>query len=578
MGLHKKYAVLGLHFGHDAGAAIIVDGQIVADVSEERFNRCKHSGDDPFQSIEYCLKEAGLNIDDIDEFAVAGDGSTLQIEAIFGIRLDESKPDEGKRFGGGFFPKFLLRGNKSRQKEQVKVPLYLRKFFLKKKPIVTFVEHHLAHAACAYYTSNDKRKMIIATMDGVGDRCSSCIWVGENGKIVPLVKYGGNSSIGWFYSNVTEAMGWWHGDGEGKTMGLAPYGDAKKCSGVLDGFYPVFRDGALAVPYNFPAFTMYKQMGASHWHSDDAFRIASLAGKHGRENIAAEAQRILEEQVMEFVMPWLKKENTKILATSGGVFLNVKLNQRIWMSGKIEMFFPYHNPGDAGLAIGAALYATAQRGVLAEKVFYDPYCGPEYSAEEIEDILKQRGIEYEKSPNVSLEAAKYLADDKIVGWFQGRMEVGPRSLGNRAILMSPKKAENKNIINARVKFREAFRPFCPSLIEEAKEQYLVKARAEKFMIMSFDCQDEKKSEVPAVVHVDGTMRPQTVSREDNPRYFELISEFGRLTGTPVVLNTSMNIRGEPIVCAPRDAIRCFFDSGMHVLFLGDFIIRKQHLT
>lgn len=578
MDLHKKQSILGIHFGHDAGAAIVVDGQIVADVSEERFNRCKHSGDDPFQSIEYCLKAAGLNLDDIDEIAVAGSGSREWVEAIFGIQLDEPKPDGRWKLWRSLFLKFLLRGKKSHKNGPIKVPLYLRNLFLKRRPLITFVEHHLAHAACAYYTSNDKRKMIIATMDGVGDRCSSCIWLGENGKISPLVKYGRNSSIGWFYSNVTEALHWWHGDGEGKTMGLAPYGDAKKCPKVLDGLYPVFRDGALVGPYTFPEFTTYDQMSASHWHSDDASRIAVLVGKYGRENIAAEAQRVLEEQVMEFVLPWLKKENTKILATSGGIFLNVKLNQRIWMSGDVETFYPYHNPGDAGLAVGSALHVAAKNGQLATTIHDHSYWGPEYTAEEIENTLIQRGIDYEKCVDVSVEAAKYLADDKIVGWFQGRMETGPRSLGNRAILMSPKKQENKDIINARVKFREAFRPFCPSLTVEAKDKYLVKARTERFMIMSFDCVPERKLEVPAVVHVDGTMRPQTVSKEDNPRYWKLISEFGRLTGTPVVLNTSMNIRGEPIVCTPRDAIRCFFDSGMHVLFLGDFVIRKQRWT
>lgn len=573
----KRYTILGVNFGHDAGAAIVVDGQIVADVSEERFNRAKHSGDSPLMSIDYCLKTAGVSIDEVDEIAIAGVKIGDSFESVFGLMPDRPKPAITVRhilYSLLSTLRWFILPSSESVESGIRTPLYARKFFLGKLPRVTFVEHHLAHASCAYYTSNDARKMIIATMDGTGDNKSSCIWLGEEGKITPLVQYGGASSIGWFYSNVTEALGWWHGDGEGKTMGLAPYGDHDKCKGKLDGLYPIFVGGELFKPYKFPHFSQYNQLGAAHWHSDDSIRVVNIITKYGRENVAAEAQRILEEQVMEFVLPWLEKEGTKILATSGGVFLNVKLNQRIWMSDKVGVHYPYPNPGDAGLAVGAALYAAAQRGVLPKNVSSHLYWGPQYNNLEIEDVIKRSGISYRKSNDVAVEAAKYLADGKIVGWFQGKMECGPRALGNRSILMSPKRPENKDIINARVKFREAFRPFCPSMTAETMSDYLIKPRLERFMVTSFDCRPEKKSEIPAVVHVDGTLRPQTVTREDNPKYWKLINEFGRLTGTPVVLNTSLNVLGEPIICTPREAIRCFFSSGIDVMVLGDFIIEK----
>lgn len=576
----KSYIILGLNFGHDAGAAIIKDGAILADVSEERFNRVKHSGDYPLKSIEYCLQVAGLTIDQVDEIALAGRTDNNSFEVIFGQRLCYPEPlNQTKDWHYYFYhwrlsiSDFLLRKHKTPRPSRW-APTYCRQFFLKELPKITFVDHHLAHAASAYFTAADNRKMIIATVDGQGDGCSSCIWLGENGRLKPLIKYGQDSSIGWFYSNVTEAIGWWHGDGEGKTMGLAPYGDANKCAGALDGFYPKFQDGALVEPHNFGDYFVYKLKGASHWHSDEVASIVKLVEKFGKENMAALAQQILEEQVMAFVLPWLSKENTKILATAGGTFLNVKLNQRIWMSGQVDAFYPYPNPGDSGIALGAAIYAASERGLLQDQSNYNLYSGPEFSNEEIEKILKIRGLAYRRAEQPYLEAAKYLAADKIIAWFQGRMETGPRALGNRSILMSPKKSENKDIINSRVKFREAFRPFCPSLAIEAIDRYLLKPRLEKFMVSSFDCPPGSAAEIPAVVHVDGTLRPQVVSKEDNYRYWQLITEFGRLTATPLLLNTSFNVLGEPIVCTPADAIRCFFDSGIDVLFLGDFIVEK----
>ena len=285
---------------------------------------------------------------------------------------------------------------------------------------------------------------------------------------------------------------------------------------------------------------------------------------------------MLEEQVKNIVFPWMEREGTANLSASGGVMLNVKLNQRLWESGRIARHHTYPNAGDSGLAAGAALYVYYSANPSAPiHAVEDLYWGPEYSDAEIEDALKLRRLEYRRVDNVAEYTAARLAEGKICAWFQGRMESGPRALGARSILMSTAKPENKDIINARVKFREAFRPFCPSLLWERKEEYLEKARDEFFMITSFTCKPAKRACVPAVVHADATLRPQTVKKEFAPRFWELLSGFEKLTGEGLLLNTSFNIMAEPIVNHPREAVRCFYDNGLDVLALGSFVLEKK---
>ena len=395
-------------------------------------------------------------------------------------------------------------------------------------------------------------------------------------KITKLHTFPTSASLGWFYSNVTEALGWWHGDGEGKTMGLAPYGDHTKCQGVLDKFTPKFAKGDLVEPHDFGRPGYWNEAGAIQWHLKESYEIQELVKKYGPEHIAAEGQRVLEEQVKNLVFPWLEKENTRNLCASGGVMLNVKLNQRLWESGKINQHHTYANPGDSGLAVGAALHVYHQFIPAAPiHAVEDLYWGPEYADNTIEAALKLRHLDYKRVENIEEYAAGQLANNKILGWFQGRMESGPRALGARSILMSANHPDNKDIINARVKFREAFRPFCPSLLWEKREDYLEKARDEFFMITSFTCKEAKRKKVPAVVHADHTLRPQTVKKDFAPRYWNLINEFGKLTGEHLLLNTSFNVMGEPIVNHPREAIRCFYDNGIDMLVLGNFVLEKK---
>jgi carbamoyltransferase len=561
--------ILGIHIGHDSSAALVVNGRIVADVAEERFTRTKHYCGLPIHAIEYCLKSHSLTMADLDAVAVPAKGSVPDLNFLFDLQGTKREPFTRKRQGLEFVRRVLKR-------PEVKPPLYVKNFPLHSRTEIIHVEHHLAHAASAYYTSGTRDKQLIVTIDGSGDNVAVGLWRGEGGKITRLQTFPNPGSLGWFYSNVTEGLGWWHGDGEGKTMGLAPYGDFTKCQGVLDKFVPKYEKGELIEPHDFGRNCYWNEGGAIQWHFDEAYEIRDLIKQHGAEHIAAEAQRVLEEQVKQIVYPWMEREATKNLSAAGGVMLNVKLNQRLWESGRLARQHTYPNPGDSGLAAGAALqvYFSANPSAPIQPI-EDLYWGPEYSDEEIEAALKLRRIEYRRVDHVAEYVAGKLAEGKICAWFQGRMESGPRALGARSILMSTARPEYKDIINARVKFREAFRPFCPSLLWERKEDYLEHARDEFFMITSFTCQPAKRARVPAVVHADGTLRPQTVKREFAPRFWQLLHEFEKLTGDSVLLNTSFNVMGEPIVNHPREAIRCFYDNGLDVLALGSFVLEKN---
>jgi len=562
--------VLGVHKGHDSSAAILVDGKIVADVAEERFSRVKHHAGLPFRSVSYCLDAAGISIREVDVVAIASRFPVPAFNLLFEL--------------GDSDPRFQRAGWKGRLKRRIedfsgvmeeRLPLYLPRFPLASHTKVRNVDHHLAHASAAFHTAPHQEKQLVLSMDGLGDGNSLCIYRGEAGRLELLHQLGPDASLGWFYSNVTEALGWWHGDGEGKTMGLAPYGDPGPAYQDLAPYYPRFKDGQLAEPHDFGRVGCLVDSGALHWTLRESGEIRRLLDRYRREDLAAAAQKILEEQVSNIAWPWMEKEKTRNLTCSGGVFMNVKLNQRIWESERVKHHWIYPNAGDSGLAVGAALHVHhADHPDSPPAKLEDLYHGPGFREDEIENVLLSRNLEYRRVDDPAIAAASLLANDKIVGWFQGRMESGPRALGNRSILVSANRAENKDVLNARVKFREGFRPFCPSVLWEKKDEYLEKARDEFFMITSFTCRPEKIDRVPAVVHADATLRPQTVKQEFNPLFHRLISEFGRLTGEWMILNTSFNVMGEPIVLHPRDAIRCFFDNGIDALVIGPFVLEK----
>lgn len=560
--------ILGIHHGHDSSASIVKDGKILADVQEERFARVKHSGNFPINSIEYCLEIAGIkNINELDYISSSWENTPKEVTAAFGL---------DRKASGSIIEQVgkMVLGKSNSSK--IKLPIYYPNLKLIDQSKFKDNNHHLCHAASAFYTRNNSEKCLIFTIDGSGDGICTAIWIGEGNKIELQKSYYNEAAIGWAYSIVTEGIHWIHGDGEGKTMGLAPYGDPEKCKGVLDNIFPSFRNDELIKKSEINDAYYWTESGSIQFHMEEAYVVEKLVEKYGRENIAAEAQRKLEDCVMNLVYGWIRKTGIKKVAFAGGVMLNVKLNQRLWNNRKdlIEEMHVFPNPGDSGLAIGAALLEYYKHNSFKGTIFNHLYYGPEYSNEEIEKVLKIRKLNFEYLENPSKKAAELLAENKIVAWFQGRMECGPRALGNRSILMSPLKSENKDIINAWVKFREGFRPFCPSLTYESRHDYLKDFKDEFFMITSYDVTDHKKGKIPAVVHVDGTLRPQMVQKETNPRYWELINEFGKITGETIILNSSFNVMGESIVNNPKEAIRCFFDSGIDALFMGNYYIKK----
>lgn len=567
--------ILGVHCGHDSSAALIVDGEIVANVQEERLTRTKHDTSFPHRAVSACLALGGLSSEEIDVLAIPCPYIPPVFNTFFTIP-DASRPAKKAGLKTEVRRKLLRQGPPEVGKPY-ELPHYHRPFALSDRCRVHLCEHHRAHAASAYYTSGlAGGKTLIVTMDGVGGSVSAAVWVGENGTIFERYRVDGSGSLGWFYSNVTEALGWRHGSGEWKVMGLAPYG--RPVPGVFDGFHPEYEGGRLKTPHDFGIFSIWDDHGAYHYHGRDVERIHAVISKMAREDAAAEAQRVVEEQAMRFIRPWLEREGVTRLCCAGGFFLNVKFNQKLWYTGTLDTQWIYPDCGDGGLPVGAALDAHHAATRTPEIARIDHlYWGPEYGDAEIRTLLEERGLDYAVSADPAADAARYLAENRVVGWFQGRMESGPRALGNRSILMSPLKKENKDIINAKVKYREKFRPFCPSMLMEARDDYLVNARDERYMVTSFDVAPKKKGRIPAVVHEDQTARPQMVEAGVNPLYHRLIREFARRTGEAVILNTSFNIRGEPIVCHPREAIRCFFDTGLDVLFLGGCVVEKPQL-
>jgi carbamoyltransferase len=563
--------ILGVHHGHDSSAAIVVDGKVVADAQEERFNRNKHSSDVPYNSILYCLEEAGLSdINEVDKISLSWSNMTAELRALFGFKSRELIRHKIIRFAAKQIYGRDLDQNK------YKTPLYYNDLKVVDESKIITNNHHLAHAASAYFTSKSNDKCLIFTIDGSGDGICTGIYMGEGSSINKLDSHYKEGAIGWPYSVVTEGLHWIHGDGEGKTMGLAPYGDYNKCKGVLDRYFPTFDGCNLIKKSELGNVFYWNEKGAVQYHFDEASSVEKIILKYGKENVAAEAQRKLEDNVLSLVKGWIDKTGVNRVAFAGGVMLNVKLNQRIWykLSSEIKEQHIYPNPSDAGLAVGAALLEYYRHSQFSGSFFNHLFLGPGYGNEEIKNVLDVRKLNYEYVKDPSSIAAELLADNKIIAWFQGKMESGPRALGARSILMSPIKSENKDIINKFVKFREGFRPFCPSLLYEKRDEYLEDSRDELYMITSFDVLEHKKNCIPAVVHVDGTVRPQLVQRETNSRYWKLIKEFGDRTGEYVVLNSSFNIMGEPIVNNPKEAVRCFYDSGIDALLIGNYLLRK----
>lgn len=557
--------ILGLNFGsYDPAACLLKDGEIVAMAEEERFTRIKHAFKDfPINAVKFCLKYENIILDEVESMA-------------FGF--DAEKHDSG--YMKKFYDNLKYKKDERTlewEKDNIKffssenIIRLIGKNLGNRIPEVRFIPHHLAHAYSAYFLSGFKKTDIV-TMDGSGEENCTVLWTAENENIKKIKSFDIPHSLGWFYATFTEFLGFKAYDGEGKVMGLAPYGKPNnEIKNKLSEVIKITDDGYSLNPY-------YIFYGKHTYGERYTNKLIDLFGQEPRKkdgnitefhkNLAFGVQEVLEKIAQQFI-------RNETLCLAGGVALNCKMNGKILYDERIKDLFIQPVSSDAGVALGSALVAHKQiTGTLPVKKLKHVYFGPEYSNDEIARILKVCKIKHEYHEDIEMVTAQYLAEGKIVGWFQGRMECGPRALGGRSILADPRNPKMKDIINENVKHRENWRPFCPSILYEEKENYLIQAYGSPFMILSFKIKTEKIKEIPSVVHIDGTARPQTVEKDVNPRYWKLIKYFQEITGVPVLLNTSFNIRGEPIVCSPEDAIRCFFSTGMDILILGNYLIKK----
>ena len=561
--------ILGLnYYFHDSTACIIKDGKLIAAIEEERLNRDKHTRSFPMLAIERCLKIAKLKYNDIDHIAVSIKPShNLGKKIMYSLKnLKTLKV---------FINHDLVHG----YNKQKSFWNWFGYHWDSKKtgPKVHFIEHHLSHAAGTFFVSPYKEAALLS-IDGSGEWATTWLGYGKENTTKCLGQSYFPHSLGSFYEAITQFCGFRTSYDEGKTMGLAPMGDPEVFLEQVEKIITVNKDGQLSFDLS---YFNYQNMSWKRC-SDKFFKIFGEPRKHGEEfkkhhmDAAAAFQRVLENKVLEICNILYNKTKAKYLVISGGVSLNSVMNGRIVRESPFKDIYVMPAAGDNGTAIGAAYYLY--NGIFKKSrnfIHTNPYVGTRYTNEEIEKVLKGSKLNYEYHEDICDKAALLLEEGKIIGWFQGAMEIGPRALGNRSILANPAFPQMKDKINAEVKFREAYRPFAPSAILESKDEFFDLEVEAPFMLKVCNVLKEKQDVIPAVTHVDGSARLQTVSKDLNPRYHNLIKKLGDKTGIPVVLNTSFNIQGEPIVESPQDAIRCFFSTGLDVLIIGDFMVLKS---
>ncbi len=573
--------IIGYFHGNDPAACLLQDGELNAYVEEERLVRIKHAnGLFPIRSIDFCLKQANLTLADIDFFAYGWDAPAYgdgRMRAFYDEINKQYPPDKGTLAWQNRLVSWFRPENLEQQLHK-----QLRQFFGSDYlPELRFYPHHKSHAITAYHFSPFSEALVL-TIDGSGDSQCAVVWHGQGNELDKLWEAPIPHSLGWFYSAMTEFLGFKAYDGEYKIMGLAAYGrDNPQFREALD---QVVLPGPAG--WDYVVDPKYIHHGA-HTYSDrftdaliDLVGIPPRAGSEAltkvHEDLAYEVQHTLEITVLRLLEHFQVETGLKTLCLSGGVALNVKMNSLLHRSGLFENIFIFPIPSDSGTGIGAAtglwMDITGERVQPLKHV----YLGPGYSDDEIELQLQSCGLAYRKCDDVSSDTAELLMKGKVVGWYQGRLEGGPRALGGRSILADPRFEESRDRVNSAIKFREYWRPFCPSLAAENASTYLKNAADAPYMILAFEAHEKALAEAPAIVHVDNTMRVQTVEEDVNPRYHRLLKAFEEKTGVPIVLNTSFNIKGEAIVCSPRDALRTFFSTGIDALAIGSFIIEKPN--
>ncbi len=560
--------VLGLNFSNDAAAAMVVNGAVAMAVQEERFTRVKHWSGFPEREMGACLSAAGVRLDDLDAIAFFWNPGVHA--AVANARMS-SQPRHHLEYlydvPNHLLPRLAARPAMTEQvfhlESGKRLPIY-------------YITHHLAHAAGALFGSPHDEAAIL-TVDGYGERDCAVIWRGRGASFERLWTQEFPHSLGSFYAAFTQFLGFKANSGEGKLMGLASYGK------------PVFEEAIwktiALTPDGFELDLSYYSFFIERGARTSPKLLALLGEPRAPESeitarhqdLAASVQAVFEKVLLHLARLARDKTGSTTLCMSGGATLNCSANGRLVRSGLFQRYFFPPNPGDAGAALGAALYVThcllgIPRG--EPKLLLDDL-GPSHSEDEIRQTLARGGIRFHTPSQPHEVAARLLARGRIGSVYRGRAEFGPRALGNRSTVADPRPAEMKERLNARVKFREPFRPFAPSVLDHAAPDYFEGASFSPFMLRVHQTKPEKLAEARAVTHVDGGARVQTVSRAHNPAYYDLIDAFRRETGTPLLLNTSFNVRGEPIVNSPSDAVKCYLTTDMDFLLIGDSLLVRD---
>lgn len=585
--------ILGISaYYHDSAACLLRDGTIVAAAQEERFTRIRHDAAFPAQAIAYCLATGGIGTADLDA-VVFYEKPFRHLERLLETYL---------AFAPHGLRQFLL-AMPLWLKEKLWIKEHLRSRLDFTGPLL-FIEHHQAHAASAFYPSPYQRAAVL-TLDGVGEWCTASFGVGRDHHLDLQGELLFPHSLGLLYSAFTYYLGFRVNSGEYKVMGLAPYGEPRFVATIFEHLVDLKEDGSFRLNLDYFDYCSGLTMTNARFHRLFGAPPRSPESQLSQRemDLARSIQVVTEEIMLRMVRHLHRQIGEKNLCLAGGVALNCVANGRILREGPFERLWVQPAAGDAGAALGAALFAwhhyfgEARTASAGRDSMQGALLGPAFTPEEIHAALVTEGVIFERCSESDLLArvAELLADEQVIGWFQGRMEFGPRALGNRSILADPRSSQMQSQVNLKVKFREGFRPFAPAVIEEAATEWfdlnapspymlLVAAvRAEHLHPLStvdlarsgLDQLAVRRSEIPAVTHVDNSARVQTVSRDVNPLFYRLLSSFAARTGCPVLVNTSFNVRGEPIVCTPQEALRCFLATEIDALAIGPFLLQKS---
>ncbi len=592
--------ILGISaYYHDSAAALVEDGSIEAAAQEERFSRKKHDARFPVHAVRYCLEEARVPLTDID-YVVFYDKPLVKFERLLETYLAYA-PDGFRSFLAAM-PVWL--------KEKLFLKDLLRKELAtigecqtKALPPLLFTEHHQSHAASAFFASPFEKAAVLC-MDGVGEWATTSVWLGEGNRLTPQWELDFPHSLGLLYSAFTYFTGFKVNSGEYKLMGLAPYGEPKYTNLILDKLLSLKEDGTFRMDMRY--FNYANGLTMTNRRFDELFggppRKPESPVTQREMDIAASIQQVTEEVVLRLARTVHQELGTDYLCLAGGVALNCVANGRLLREGPYQDIWIQPAAGDAGGAVGAALaiwhqYLEKPRQPNGGDHMAGAYLGPRFSEADIQDYLDGIGARYTQLGDADLmpRLAELLEQENVVGWLQGRMEFGPRALGGRSIIGDPRSQAMQSVMNLKIKYRESFRPFAPSVLAERVPDYFELDRQSPYMLLVAPVkeqiripmtQDQQKlfgidklnvprSEIPAITHVDYSARVQSVHRETNPRYYDLLKAFEARTGCPVLVNTSFNVRGEPIVCSPEDAYRCFMRTEMDYLVLENFLLAKS---